>query len=249
MAVGDPHGAGDARPLRAARLRFLRDCKRARVWPKPPAARRQRCGGLRGSLACCGHAHTGVPACTHPVGATSSRERRRRARCVVVPAAVNRLGLTRHAAAHMQAVGRRLLDEYAPGAQQEFGYHLPPFNSVDHLHLHCFALPFTPSWKVYKYTTAGIGCLWYLPSSTLLEVRWPLLLLRWRPLTPHPLATALGRRSGRRPRGLLLNGRHALTPCFSLSHHCGAVQRASAAVALAFTGRSCSSDACCRRTS
>ena len=82
----------------------------------------------------------------------------------------------------MQAVGRRLLEEYAPGAQQEFGYHLPPFNSVDHLHLHCFALPFTPPWKVYKYTTAGIGCLWYLPSATLLEVRYPPV--------PAPLAPA-----------------------------------------------------------
>lgn len=25
-----------------------------------------------------------------------------------------------------------------------FGFHQPPFNSVDHLHLHCFALPFMP---------------------------------------------------------------------------------------------------------
>ena len=83
-------------------------------------------------------------------------------------------------------MGRRLLEEYAPGAQQQFGYHLPPFNSVDHLHLHCFALPFTPSWKVYKYTTAGLGCLWYLPSSTLLEVRCiKRPVLRSRPLTPQ----------------------------------------------------------------
>ncbi|KAK8945891.1 hypothetical protein KSP40_PGU013055 [Platanthera guangdongensis] len=27
---------------------------------------------------------------------------------------------------------------------EQFGFHRPPFNSVNHLHLHCFALPFTP---------------------------------------------------------------------------------------------------------
>ena len=33
-----------------------------------------------------------------------------------------------------------------------FGYHLPPFNSVDHLHMHAFALPFEPAWKERKYS-------------------------------------------------------------------------------------------------
>ena len=31
-----------------------------------------------------------------------------------------------------------------PGAELKFGYHPPPFYSMVHLHLHCFALPFTP---------------------------------------------------------------------------------------------------------
>ena len=74
----------------------------------------------------------------------------------------------------MHAVGRSLLEQHAPGAPQEFGYHLPPFNSVDHLHLHCFALPFTPPWKIIKYTPVGLGSLWYLQSATLLQVR-----MRW----------------------------------------------------------------------
>ena len=33
----------------------------------------------------------------------------------------------------------------------KFGFHLPPFNSVDHLHMHAFALPFDPPWKEHKY--------------------------------------------------------------------------------------------------
>ncbi|GLT91063.1 hypothetical protein SLE2022_089720 [Rubroshorea leprosula] len=32
-----------------------------------------------------------------------------------------------------------------------FGFHQPPFNSGNHLHLHCFALPFIPRWKHIKY--------------------------------------------------------------------------------------------------
>ena len=127
------------------------------------------------------------------------------------PAALVKRSRARHAAAHMQAVGRTLLEQYAPGAPQQFGYHLPPFNSVDHLHLHCFALPFTPPWKSVKYTAAGLGSLWYLPSSTLLEVRCVCLdLLRWRPYA-EAFASALGCRSGRCSR-LRLNGRHALMP-------------------------------------
>lgn len=33
-----------------------------------------------------------------------------------------------------------------------FGFHQPPFNSVDHLHLHCFALPFVPRYRYASYS-------------------------------------------------------------------------------------------------
>ena len=33
---------------------------------------------------------------------------------------------------------------------RRFGFHQPPFNSVDHLHLHCFALPFLPRYLQYS---------------------------------------------------------------------------------------------------
>ncbi|KAL6652319.1 hypothetical protein ACP70R_011244 [Stipagrostis hirtigluma subsp. patula] len=57
---------------------------------------------------------------------------------------------------HMVKVGKDLLTRDAPNsAEHRFGFHQPPFNSVDHLHLHCLALPFMPSWRQVKYTPLG----------------------------------------------------------------------------------------------
>ncbi|CAI5505018.1 unnamed protein product [Closterium sp. Naga37s-1] len=43
----------------------------------------------------------------------------------------------------MVTLGQKLVREHAPDAKEyHFGFHRPPFNSVNHLHLHCFALPF-----------------------------------------------------------------------------------------------------------
>lgn len=42
----------------------------------------------------------------------------------------------------MWEVGNTLLKERAPTAELRFGFHVPPRNSIDHLHLHCIALPF-----------------------------------------------------------------------------------------------------------
>ena len=62
----------------------------------------------------------------------------------------------------MLEVGERVVgdakekrEDGAPVSNEEttrFGYHLPPFNSVDHLHMHAFALPFEPAWKERKYS-------------------------------------------------------------------------------------------------
>ncbi|WVZ86547.1 hypothetical protein U9M48_033306 [Paspalum notatum var. saurae] len=57
---------------------------------------------------------------------------------------------------HMVKVGKDLLNQDAPNSEEHrFGFHQPPFNSVDHLHLHCLALPFVPSWRQVKYTPLG----------------------------------------------------------------------------------------------
>uniref|UniRef100_A0A803L6M3 HIT domain-containing protein n=1 Tax=Chenopodium quinoa TaxID=63459 RepID=A0A803L6M3_CHEQI len=46
---------------------------------------------------------------------------------------------------HMLNVGKSLLQQDAAQSNEHrFGFHQPPFNSVDHLHLHCLALPFIP---------------------------------------------------------------------------------------------------------
>ncbi|URE03476.1 Scavenger mRNA decapping enzyme C-term binding [Musa troglodytarum] len=61
-----------------------------------------------------------------------------------------------HLVNHMLNVGKTLLARDAPESMcSRFGFHQPPFNSIDHLHLHCLALPFIPRWRQVKYTTLG----------------------------------------------------------------------------------------------
>ncbi|KAG6416998.1 hypothetical protein SASPL_124439 [Salvia splendens] len=70
---------------------------------------------------------------------------------------------------NMLDVGRALLERDAPHAEQyRFGFHQPPFNSVNHLHLHCFALPYTPRWRAMKYLSLGpfVG---FIEAEKLLE--------------------------------------------------------------------------------
>ncbi|GAV78544.1 DcpS_C domain-containing protein [Cephalotus follicularis] len=75
---------------------------------------------------------------------------------------------------HMLNVGQTLLYQDAPQSKHyRFGFHQPPFNSVDHLHLHCLALPFTPRWKCLKYLSLGpLGG--FIEAEKLLEKIKPL---------------------------------------------------------------------------
>eukprot|EP00195_Chlamydomonas_chlamydogama_P005140 CAMPEP_0202906492 /NCGR_PEP_ID=MMETSP1392-20130828/39142_1 /ASSEMBLY_ACC=CAM_ASM_000868 /TAXON_ID=225041 /ORGANISM="Chlamydomonas chlamydogama, Strain SAG 11-48b" /LENGTH=144 /DNA_ID=CAMNT_0049595029 /DNA_START=250 /DNA_END=684 /DNA_ORIENTATION=+ len=66
----------------------------------------------------------------------------------------------------MREVGEMMLRRSsAPGAKLKFGYHVPPFRSVDHLHLHCFELPHEPAWKEWKYRLPHV----WLDSSSLIR--------------------------------------------------------------------------------
>mmetsp|Transcript_508 Transcript_508/g.716 ORF Transcript_508/g.716 Transcript_508/m.716 type:complete len:163 (-) Transcript_508:304-792(-) len=68
----------------------------------------------------------------------------------------------------MLELGQCLVAEHSSNQPTRFGFHMPPFNSVDHLHLHCFALPFSPRWKEVKYTEIP-GLPSFLPVHRLLQ--------------------------------------------------------------------------------
>eukprot|EP00250_Pteridium_aquilinum_P008256 c17807_g1_i2 orf=70-525(+) len=57
---------------------------------------------------------------------------------------------------HMLKTGETLMHRDAPAAvEYRFGFHRPPLNSVNHLHLHCHALPYHSRWKAFKYLPLG----------------------------------------------------------------------------------------------
>ncbi|XP_022154786.1 bifunctional adenosine 5'-phosphosulfate phosphorylase/adenylylsulfatase HINT4 [Momordica charantia] len=68
---------------------------------------------------------------------------------------------------HMLEVGQTLLSQDSPQLKHRFGFHQPPLNSVNHLHLHCFALPYTPRWKFAKYLS--LGSIGFIEAEKLLE--------------------------------------------------------------------------------
>ncbi|KAI5062285.1 hypothetical protein GOP47_0022824 [Adiantum capillus-veneris] len=70
---------------------------------------------------------------------------------------------------HMLKTGDTLMHRDAPAAvEYRFGFHRPPFNSVNHLHLHCMALPFHSRWRAFKYLPLG---RWggYIDANELLQ--------------------------------------------------------------------------------
>jgi diadenosine tetraphosphate (Ap4A) HIT family hydrolase len=66
---------------------------------------------------------------------------------------------------HMWQTGRRLIKEKCPTAEFRFGFHLPPLHSIEHLHLHCIALPSAQPIP-YRYS----NWLWLLAPQDCLEM-------------------------------------------------------------------------------
>lgn len=51
----------------------------------------------------------------------------------------------------MHDLGKRVMRErFGEHGRYQFHFHIPPFNSIDHLHLHCFKLPFNSCWRAQQ---------------------------------------------------------------------------------------------------
>lgn len=62
--------------------------------------------------------------------------------------------------------GQRELERLRPGAAQQLGFHLPPFVLVNHLHLHCLALPKTSWLRGWLFAPAAP---WWVDAAAALQ--------------------------------------------------------------------------------
>ncbi|KIY73809.1 HIT-like protein [Cylindrobasidium torrendii FP15055 ss-10] len=77
----------------------------------------------------------------------------------------------------METLGNRILDDnQAPREARKLGFHIPPLNSVNHLHLHLMSLPHLSRVKAYKYpvsrgnTTHAKGFSWFVTPSQVVHI-------------------------------------------------------------------------------
>ncbi|KAJ6524234.1 HIT-like protein [Mycena vulgaris] len=58
----------------------------------------------------------------------------------------------------MKTIGEKLLDDLGLlPSMRVMGFHIPPFNSVDHLHLHVQGLPYNPLRRAKYRISSGFG--------------------------------------------------------------------------------------------
>lgn len=60
--------------------------------------------------------------------------------------------------------GYLLLEERGINCNKKFGFHVPPWNSINHLHYHCFRLPITNCF----YDNIVYGCF-LTPMDSIIE--------------------------------------------------------------------------------
>ncbi len=70
---------------------------------------------------------------------------------------------------HMTKVGEKIMErqkaEAVPMALCKFGVHQPPFNSVNHLHLHCLCPPYKSMLHSLKYKSQP----WFISAEALVK--------------------------------------------------------------------------------
>ena len=70
----------------------------------------------------------------------------------------------------MKEIGTNLLTGLGvPDASQQLGFHVPPFNSINHLHLHVIAKPFRNFLSAAKYPNGWKSCRWWIELDRLTE--------------------------------------------------------------------------------
>ena len=68
----------------------------------------------------------------------------------------------------MARIGSKLLSSIEPHRDHKFGFHVPPWNSVDHLHMHCFALPHRGC-TALKYQVTESAWAGYMTAAQAME--------------------------------------------------------------------------------
>ncbi|KAJ3304181.1 hypothetical protein HDV03_003034 [Kappamyces sp. JEL0829] len=66
----------------------------------------------------------------------------------------------------MRAISSEML-QHVPVQDRVVGFHIPPFNSMPHLHLHVLQKPFLNAWRMAKYPKGGAR--WFVELDTLID--------------------------------------------------------------------------------